>query len=163
MSPKAHTSFTPQRIKTNQHVQQNQTNTETAEMVWRPKRNKVQTKWSIQKGPGHHILVPSQYMGGGPQVNGFRGYGLAVERKRGSILGFQLKLLWGKMSCWDGISPKRGKCELGPLDTCHRGRKWKGLIFIRMREVKKQKEIRNKTSNFVWEWRVVQPTHSEQW
>ena len=25
----------------------------------------------------------------------------------------------------------------------------------------KQKEVRNKTSNFVWEWRVMQPTHSE--
>ena len=27
----------------------------------------------------------------------------------------------------------------------------------------KQREVRNKTSNFVWEWRMVQPTHLEQW
>ena len=25
----------------------------------------------------------------------------------------------------------------------------------------KQREVRNKTSNIVWEWRVVQPTHSK--
>ena len=25
----------------------------------------------------------------------------------------------------------------------------------------KEREVRNKTSNFVWEWRVVQLTHSE--
>ena len=47
----------------------------------------------MHKGPRHHPLVPSQYMGGGPQVKGFRGYGLAVGRKRESIFGFSLKLL----------------------------------------------------------------------
>ena len=35
-------------------------------------------------------------MGGGPRVKGTRGCGLAVGRKRGSILGFSLKLLWEK-------------------------------------------------------------------
>jgi len=34
-------------------------------------------------GPKHHLLVPSQYMGGGSRVKGIRGYGLAVRRKRG--------------------------------------------------------------------------------
>ena len=53
----------------------------------------------MHKGPRHHLLVPSQYMGGGPQVKGFRGYGLAVEKNRESIFGFSLKLLWGRMSC----------------------------------------------------------------
>ena len=41
----------------------------------------------------HHQLVPSQYRGDGPWVRGKRGYGLAVERKGKSILGFPLKLL----------------------------------------------------------------------
>ena len=59
----------------------------------------------MHKGPRHHLLIPNQYMGGGPQVKGFRGYGLAVGRKRGSIFGFPLKLRWyltqkGKMG-WD--------------------------------------------------------------
>ena len=26
----------------------------------------------------------------------------------------------------------------------------------------KQRKVRNKTSNFVWNWRMVQPTHSRQ-
>ena len=41
---------------------------------------------------------------------GYQGV-LAVGRNRGggSILGFPLKLLWGEMSCWDGISSKRSK------------------------------------------------------
>ena len=33
------------------------------------------------QGPGHHLLVPNQYMGGGPSVKGFKGCGLAVGRK----------------------------------------------------------------------------------
>ena len=28
----------------------------------------------------------------------------------------------GEMSCWNGILPKTSNNELGPLDTCHRGR-----------------------------------------
>ena len=46
----------------------------------------------MHKGPGHHLLVPSQYMGGGPRVKVFRGCDLAVGRNGGSILGFPLKL-----------------------------------------------------------------------
>ena len=32
------------------------------------------------QGLGHHLLVPSQYMGDGPSVKGFRACGLAVVR-----------------------------------------------------------------------------------
>ena len=34
----------------------------------------------MHKGLGHHLLVPSQYMSGGPQVKVFRGCGLAMGR-----------------------------------------------------------------------------------
>ena len=50
----------------------------------------------MHKGPRHHLLVPSHYMGSGPQNKGIRGCDLVVGRKRGSILGFPLKLLWEK-------------------------------------------------------------------
>ena len=86
------------------------------------RKKKIQTKWNMHKGPRHHLLVPNQYMGGRPRVKVFRGCGLAVARKRGFILGILLKLLWGEMSYWDDISPKRSKYRLRPLDTCHRGR-----------------------------------------
>ena len=35
-------------------------------------------------------------MGGGPRVKGIKGCGLVVGRKRGSILGFLIKILWEK-------------------------------------------------------------------
>ena len=38
-------------------------------------------EWSMHKGPGHYLLVPSQYMGGGSQVKVLRGCGLVVGRK----------------------------------------------------------------------------------
>ena len=53
------------------------------------KKKQIQMEWSMHKGPGHRLLVPSQYLGGGP----FKGCGLAKGRKMGSILGFPLKLL----------------------------------------------------------------------
>ena len=37
----------------------------------------------MHKGLGHHLLVPSQYMGGGLQVKPFKGFGLVVGRKMG--------------------------------------------------------------------------------
>ena len=61
-------------------------------------------------------------MGRGPWVKVYKGCGLVVERKRGSILGFPLKLLWGEMSRWDDISLKRTKYGQRPLDACHIGR-----------------------------------------
>ena len=66
-------------------------------MVLSPERNKFKRKWSMHKGPSHHLLVPSQYMGGGPRVKGIGGCGLVVGRKRGFILGFPLKLLWNHL------------------------------------------------------------------
>ena len=92
------------------------------------KKKQIRWKWSMHKGPRYHLLVPSQYMGGGPQVKGIKGCGLVGGRKKWSILEFPLKLLWGEMFYWDSISPKRSKYELGPLDACHRGRWRRGLI-----------------------------------
>ena len=67
---------------------------------------------STQTRPKHHLLVPSQYMGGRPWVKGIRGCDLAVGRKRESILGFQLKLRWGKMSCLDESSENKEGWEI---------------------------------------------------
>ena len=44
----------------------------------------------------HYPLVPSQYRCDGPWVIGKKGYGLAVRRRRKSIMGFLLNLFWGK-------------------------------------------------------------------
>ena len=57
----------------------------------------------------HHLLVPSQYRGGEPWVRGKRVSGLVVGRRGKFILGFPLKLFWGK--CPAGITyyPKEGK------------------------------------------------------
>ena len=54
------------------------------------RKKKIQTKWSMHKGPRHHLLVPSQYMEGRPRVKVFKGCGLAVRIKKGSILEFPL-------------------------------------------------------------------------
>ena len=51
-------------------------------------------KWSIHKGLGHHQLITSQYMGGGPQVKGFKGCGLGWGEKEG--------LFWGSHSNFFG-------------------------------------------------------------
>ena len=45
-------------------------------------------------------------MGGGPRVKGIRGCGLAVVRKKGSILRFPLKLLWEKCPAGMASRPK---------------------------------------------------------
>ena len=46
----------------------------------------------------YHLLVPSQYRGGGPRLRGKRGYGLAVGR-RGAYFGVSTQALLGEMSC----------------------------------------------------------------
>ena len=57
----------------------------------------------------HHPLVPSQYKHGGPWARGKRGYGLVVDRKGKSILGFLLKLFWGKCPARMTYHPKERK------------------------------------------------------
>ena len=57
----------------------------------------------------HHQLVPSQYGSAGPWVKGKRGYGLAVGRREEPILGFSLKLFWGKYPAGITYHPKEGR------------------------------------------------------
>ena len=52
------------------------------------KSNGFKQKSRIHIGPKHHLLVPSQYRGGGPRVKGMRDYGLVVGRRGEPILGF---------------------------------------------------------------------------
>ena len=60
------------------------------------RKKKIQMEWSMHKGPGHHLLVPNQFMGGGPPVKVFRGSNLVVGRKWG--------LFWGSCSSFFGIN-----------------------------------------------------------
>ena len=111
------------------------------------------------QGPGYHLLVPIQYMRGGPLVKGFRGCGLAVGGKQ-VYFGVPAEASFREMLCWDGISPKRGKHRLGPLDACHRSRCREPSTLICLGEGGKVEmggggEGGNKTMNFVWKWRVV--------
>ena len=48
------------------------------------KSNGLKWKWSMHTRLRHHLLVPSQYRGGGPKVKGIRRCGLAI-RRRGSL------------------------------------------------------------------------------
>jgi len=86
------------------------------------RKKQIQTEWSMRKGPGHHLLVPSQYTRGGLQVKVFKGCGLVVRRKGGVYFGVLAQTSLEEMSCWDDISSKKGKYGLGPLDACHKGR-----------------------------------------
>ena len=54
----------------------------------------------------HYPLVPSQYRYGGPCVRGKRGYSLVVGRRGKSIMGFLLKLFWGKCLAMITYHPK---------------------------------------------------------
>ena len=71
--------------------------------------------------PDTTSLYPANIGSGGSWVKGNRGHGLAVGRGEKSIPRFLLKLLWGEMSCWDDVPPKRSKVELEPLGACHKG------------------------------------------
>ena len=57
----------------------------------------------------NHPLVPNQYKNSGPWVKGKRGYSLAVRRIGKSILGFSLKLFWGKCPVRMTYHPKERK------------------------------------------------------
>ena len=95
------------------------------------------------QGPGHHLLVPNQYMGGGPSVKGFKGCSLAIGRKE-VYFRIPAKASFEEMIFWDDISPKRDKYGLGPLDACHMSRfkelltliHWEGGKAVRGRETK---------------------------
>ena len=65
----------------------------------------------MHKGQGHHLLVPSQYMGGGPQVKTFRGCGLAVGRKRGLFGGSCLSFF--RERCPAGMASHPKKVNMG--------------------------------------------------
>jgi len=114
----------------------------------------------LTQRPGHHLLVLSQYKRGRPLVKGFRGSGLAVGRKE-VYYEVPAEASFGEMPCWDGISPKRDKHGRGHLIHAM------GVGIERASnpypwEVRqKLGEGRNKTRNFVSEWRVVQQAHSE--
>ena len=96
-------------------------------------------------------------MGARPSVKRFKGSGLTVGRKE-IYFGVPAETPFRKMLCWDGISPKRGKHRLGPLDACHRSRCREPSTLICLGEggkVEMGGEGGNKTMNFVWKWRVV--------
>ena len=57
----------------------------------------------------HHQLVPNQYRSGGSWAKGKRGCGLAVGRREKPIMGFSLKLVWGKCPAEITYHPKEGK------------------------------------------------------
>ena len=104
-------------------------------MVRRPERNKFRQSDAGIKGQGTTYLYPANTWEVGHRSRLSEGVVWRWEKK-GSILGFPLKFLWGAMFCWDVISPKRGKYGLRLLDACYRGRWWENLIFIWMSEVK---------------------------
>ena len=81
----------------------------TVEIAWEQKKTNTKVNGTYTQGPEHHQPVPSQYSRGGPMVKGFKEYGLVVGEKMGSILRFLLRIILGKMPCWDGILPRRGK------------------------------------------------------
>ena len=52
---------------------------------------------------------------------------------------FPIQASLGEISCWDGISSKRSKYRLGPLDACHKGRWRDSLILIHMGEIRTER------------------------
>ena len=69
------------------------------------RKKQMQIEWSMRKGPRHHLLVPSQYMGGGPWVKVFRGCGLEVRRK-GVYSGVPAQVSLGKCPIRMTFHPK---------------------------------------------------------
>ena len=69
MGPKDHTSFTSQEI----NITQNESNKhESSRNGVKVQKKQIQTEQSMHKGPRHHLLVPSQYVGGRPWVKVFQ-------------------------------------------------------------------------------------------
>ena len=63
----------------------------------------------------HHPLVPNQYRCSRTWVRGKKGYGLAVGKKGKSIIGFPLKLFWGKCPAGMTYHPKERKMNWNHL------------------------------------------------
>ena len=96
-SPKAHVCLTPQKTNFTQYVWQKNTTQERQE--WRRnERRQTSIVMALAQGLGHYLHVPSQYMGGGSSVKGFKGCGLAVGRKWISFGGL-IETPFGKMLC----------------------------------------------------------------
>ena len=93
----------------------------------------------------HNQLVPIQYRSGGSWVRDKKGYGLTMGRRGKHIVGFSLKLFWGKCSAGMTYHPKEGKMswnhwvhamgdserECPPLSEweCHDGKENKIKLF----------------------------------
>ena len=89
-------------------------------MCERQKSNGLTWEWSAHTRLKHHQPVPNQYKGNEPWVRGKREYGLTIGRREKPILGFLLKLFWGKCPAEMTYHPKKGKNELESLGTCYR-------------------------------------------
>ena len=86
---------------------------------------------ALAQALGHHLCVPNQYMGGGLLVKGIQG--VWFDSGRNDVYsGVSTEAPFGKLLCWDDISPKRGKYKLGPLDACHRSRCREPSTLIRL-------------------------------
>ena len=69
MGPKDHAAFTSQEI----NITQNKSNKhESSRNGVKAQKKQTQTEQSMHKGPRHHLLVPSQYVGGRAQVKVFQ-------------------------------------------------------------------------------------------
>ena len=53
---------------------------------------------------------------------GFQRVWFGGEEKKGVYSRVPAQASLGEMSCYDGISLKRGKYKLKPLDACYKGR-----------------------------------------
>ena len=135
-------------------------NARAAEMVWRPGGNKFRWSGVCIKGQGTTYLYPTNTWKVGHRSRYLKG---VVWRwgERWSILGFPLKLLWGICPVWMAFHPK--EVSMGWDHLMHAiGVGYEIALFLSIWIKQEQRGVRNKISNFVWKWRVVQPTHSEQ-
>ena len=72
------------------------------------------------QGPNTTNLYPAntRVVGHGSKVR----KGIIWRWREGkTYYGVPAQVLWGEMSCWDDIPPKRSKDELEPLGACHEG------------------------------------------
>ena len=67
----------------------------------------MQRIMELTQGLKHHLLVPSQYKGGGPSIKTFRGCGLVVGRKEGLFWSSYQDFFWGSALLGWHFSQKR--------------------------------------------------------